>query len=63
MKRARELSLQDTIITEEKPKEQEAFSDPDFMKQLIEEIPGLDKDDPELKKLLEKKKDEPEKKE
>jgi len=29
----------------------------DFMKQLIEEIPDIDKEDPELKKLL-KKEDE-----
>jgi len=58
MKRAQELSLQDNIITEvEKPKPAEAFNDPDFMKQLIEEIPELDKEDPELKKLLEKKDD------
>jgi len=70
LRRAQELSLQDAVPTgadtkdkskEEKGKE-EIFQDPDFVNELLSEIPGLDKENPEIKKTLEKiqKKDESE---
>jgi len=68
LRRAQELSLQDVPPSgthnkdkgkEEKVKE-EIFQDPDFVNELLSEIPGLDKENPEIKKTLEKiqKKDE-----
>jgi len=70
LRRAQELSLQDVPPSgthnkdkgkEEKVKE-EIFQDPDFVNELLSEIPGLDKENPEIKKTLEKiqKKDESE---
>jgi 26S proteasome regulatory subunit N10 len=62
--RAQELSLQDAPAPssqskgkDDKTKEQEAFQDPEFINELLSGIPGLDKDDPELKKMTQKKDD------
>jgi len=58
--RAQELSLQDAPSGENKvggkddKTKDEIFQDPDFVNELLAEIPGLDKDDPEIKKTLEK---------
>jgi len=62
LRRAQELSLQDAPplppAKDEKTKEQEAFQDPEFINELLSGIPGLDKDDPELKKMTQKKEKE-----
>jgi len=66
LRRAQELSLHDAPpgqaqAKDEKTKEQEAFQDPDFINELLKEVPGLDKDAPEIKKMTEKKDDKDDK--
>jgi 26S proteasome regulatory subunit N10 len=63
LERAQKLSLQDAPPAgqakpkDDKTKEQEAFQDPEFINELLKEVPGLDKDAPEIKKMTEKKDD------
>lgn len=56
MRRATELSLQEHNAggqNEEKKKEGEAFQDPNFVNDLLNSIPGIDQNDPEIMRALE----------